>query len=127
MTSTVDVFRRFRLGAAAGAGLLGLGGAALLGLLGGSPEAKGFLLGSLASAAAVHLLGTQIARHVTAPPRLAGRRARLGSLLRTGLRAGALGAAYALPGVSLGSAALGLFAGPAVLLAGSLLGPCGGD
>jgi hypothetical protein len=76
----------------------------------------GFAVGSLASAAALHLHGAHIDARAGVSPRAAGRRARVGSLLRSAVRAGALGLAYAVPGLSFGSAALGLFVGPAVLL-----------
>jgi hypothetical protein len=115
-------FRRFRHRATAQAAFLGLAGTLALAGTAGAAEALGFSMGSLASAAAVHLLGAQIESRAAGAPRLAASRARLGSLLRTGLRAGVLGVAYALPGVSFASAAAGLFAGPAVLLAGHLAG-----
>lgn len=77
----------------------------------------GFAVGSLASAAALRLHGAQIFARSASSPRAAGRRARRGSLLRNAVRGGALALAYGLPDLSFGAAALGLFVGPAVLLA----------
>lgn len=117
MISSREPFRRYRLRAAARTAILGLGGALALTLAADRAVALGFAVGSLSSAAALHLLGAQIEARDGCPPRTAGRRARQGSLLRTAVRASALGLAYALPGLSFGSAAAGLFVGPAVLLA----------
>lgn len=116
MTPPPEPFRRLRLRAAARAALLGLGVALALALAADRAAGLGFAVGSLASAAALYLHGAQIDSRSVTSPRAAGRRARLGSLLRSALRGGALGLAYAMPGLSFGSAALGLFVGPAVLL-----------
>ncbi|MEW6490680.1 MAG: hypothetical protein AB1578_22560 [Thermodesulfobacteriota bacterium] len=117
MTAPFAPFGRFRLRAPARTALLGLGVALALAMAADRAAGLGFAVGSLASAAALHLHGAQIDARRGSSPRAAGRRARLGSLLRNAVRGGALGLAYAMPGLSFGSAALGLFVGPAVLLA----------
>ncbi len=117
-------FRRRSLGAVAG---VGLAGTALLYAGAGSPAAAGFLCGALGSAACLGLQGRELATLTLGglTPPAALRRARFGSLCRTGVRLAVLAAVAARAELSLPWSVAGLFLAPAVL-AGNRLWRRGG-
>jgi len=86
-----------------------------------SPEAAlGLGLGVGVGIVTFHLHGAEATATVTLAPGTAERRARLGSLARTGVRAVALAVAYLRPEVSFPWAAAGLLTIPALLALGIL-------